>query len=150
MKNQPAGMDTAWGRGIMKGLSRLNVLLVRATGGRVGTRLGRLPVGLLNHVGRKSGKPRTTPLIYLRHGDDLVVVASQGGLPEDPQWYRNAMAAPDVTFEADGVRHQVRARTATPAEKTDLWPLLVALYADYASYQSWTDRDIPVVILEPR
>lgn len=150
MENRPPGMNTTWGRAIMKSLSRLNVLIVRATGGRLGTRLGSLPVGLLNHVGRTSGRPRTTPLIFMRDGANLVVVASQGGLPENPQWYRNLMADPMVSFEADGIKHDVRARTASLDEKAVLWPRLVELYSDYASYQRWAERDIPVVILEPR
>lgn len=154
MNRKPPGLDSDHARWIIKRLSGLNVWLIRRTGGRLGSRLptpsGWVPVGLLNHVGRSSGLPRTTPLIYLRDGERLVVVASQGGRPEHPQWYRNLQATPDVSIQLRGRRHPVRARTASAAEKAALWPRLLELYADYASYQSWTDRDIPVVILEPR
>ena len=104
---------------------------------------------LLTHRGRKTGRAYTTPLLYLRDGRRIVVVASQGGLPTDPQWYRNVVASPDVTVQVKGEVYRMRARTAGPEERADLWPRLVALYADFASYQSWTDREIPVVVCEP-
>lgn len=154
MKDQPKGFDTPRGRAIMKWLSQLNVKVYRLTRGRVGGSLptpsGRVPVGLLHHVGRKSGRERVTPLVTLTDGDRFVVVASQGGLPEHPQWYRNLQVHPDVAFEFRGRRTPVRAHTASSEEKAALWPRLVELYADYASYQRWTDRDIPVVVLAPR
>lgn len=154
MKNQPKGFDTPRGRAIMKWLSHLNVRLYRLTRGRVGGSLitpsGRVPVGLLHHVGRKSGRELTTPLVTLIDGERFVVVASQGGLPENPQWYLNLRAQPDVVFEFRGTRSPVRARTARTDEKAVLWPRLVELYDGYADYQRWTERDIPVVLLEPR
>ena len=81
---------------------------------------------------------------------DIVVVASQGGLPEDPQWYRNLQAGPAVDYEFRGRRVPVTARTADADERAELWPRLVDLYAGYADYQRWTEREIPVVILERR
>lgn len=78
------------------------------------------------------------------------MVASQGGRPEHPQWYRNLVAGPEVTIRIGRERRPVCARTARPEEKARLWPGLVELYADFASYQSWTDREIPVVVLSPR
>lgn len=138
----------------MKRLSQLNVKLYQLTRGRVGGTLptpsGRVPVGLLHHVGRKSGRRLITPLVTLVDGERFIVVASQGGLPENPQWYRNLVARPEVEFDFRGRCTPVTARTATIDEKAVLWPRLVELYADYASYQRWTDRDIPVVILQPR
>ena len=115
-------------------------------------RAGRKPVQtlLLDHVGRPSGRQFTTPLLYLVDGPDIVVVGSQGGLPKDPQWYRNLKATPDTRIQIKSVIRDVRARTADPAERAALWPRLVELYADFDSYANWTDREIPVVILEPR
>ena len=114
-----------------------------------------VPTLLLHHVGRKSGTAFTTPLLYLRDGDgpdaDLVIVASQGGLPKNPQWFHNLMATPDCEVSLPGRRRvPVHAHRADPAEKERLWPLLVDLYADFAKYAVWTDRDIPVVVLSPR
>ena len=106
-------------------------------------------------MGRKSGAEFTTPLLYLTDGAgpdaDLVVVASQGGLPKNPQWFRNLVAGPDCAVSLPGRRRvPVHARQASPEEKAALWPRLVDLYADFAKYAEWTDRDIPVVVLSPR
>ena len=139
-------------------MSAAQVSVFRATGGRIGSswRIGAafrkpVPVLLLQHRGRKSGKQFTSPLVYLEDGKDLVVVASQGGLPENPQWYRNLEAHPDTSVELQGRGAlAVRARTANATERARLWPLLLELYADFADYQSWTQREIPVVILSPR
>ncbi|MFL6106698.1 MAG: nitroreductase/quinone reductase family protein, partial [Marmoricola sp.] len=86
----------------------------------------------------------------LLDGPDVVIVASQGGLPKNPQWYANLMATPDTQVQIKGEVRQVHARTATPDERAALWPRLVDLYADFENYQAWTDREIPVVILSPR
>ena len=154
MKHQPKGFNTPRGRAIMKYLSRFNVKLYQLSGGRIGGSLptpsGPVPVGLLHHVGRTSGRRLITPLVTMVDEDRFVVVASQGGLPENPQWYRNLLAEPDVSFEFRGITTPVTAHTATTDEKTVLWPRLVDLYADYANYQRWTERDIPVVVLTPR
>ena len=125
---------------------------------RLGRRSGcissgfRKPVSvlLLGHTGRKSGTSYTTPLLYLRDGDDVVVVASQGGMPKNPQWYRNLVDSPDTWIQIGNDRSNVRAHTASADERARLWPQLVQLYADFANYQSWTERVIPVVVLEPR
>lgn len=157
MDTKPSGLDTERARRVMKVMSRANVWLYRRTRGRVGGtwRVGAalrkpVPIGLLDHVGRRTGRPRTTPLVYLPDGDRLLVVASQAGRPEDPQWYLNVRANPDVHFQTGGVRRPMQARTAGSDERAELWPRLVAHYADYASYQSWCPREIPVVVLEPR
>jgi len=157
-KEKPQGLDSPLTAKIIKYGARAQVPLFRLTNGRIGSRwrIGAgfrkpVPTLLLNHVGRKSGRTFTTPLLYLEDGGDLVIVASQGGLPKNPQWYPNLVANPDVTVElrGEGVR-PVRARTAGPRERAELWPRLVDLYADFASYAAWTDREIPVVVLEPR
>ena len=143
---------------VIKLMSRTQVRVFKLTHGHVGQQVADrcgwkkpVPTLLLTHVGRKSGKEFETPLLYLDDGPDLVVVASQGGLPKNPQWYANLRAHPDTTVSLKGERDRpVRARTATADERAALWPRLVELYADFAKYQKWTDREIPVVVLEPR
>lgn len=135
----------------IRAMSAANCFVFRLTGGRLGGRFLRgAPVGLLTTTGRKSGQRRTTPLIYLDDGERVVVVASQGGLPRHPLWYENLSANPDVAFQRPrGPDRSYRARTAGPDEKRAFWPRLCAIYPDYAGYQTRTDRDIPVVILDP-
>jgi deazaflavin-dependent oxidoreductase (nitroreductase family) len=141
---------------ILKVLSRVNVALYRATGGRVGGkwRVGSafprgVPVCLLTTKGRKTGRPRTQPLLFLEDGDRVVLIASQGGLPKHPLWYLNLSAEPRVLVQVRRNRRRMRARTATPDERAELWPRFAALYADIDRYQSWTEREIPLVICEP-
>jgi deazaflavin-dependent oxidoreductase (nitroreductase family) len=157
MDTRPKGLDTDRTRSIIKVMARANVWVYRATGGRVGGtwRVGAalrkpVPICLLEHRGRRTGTVRTTPLVYLVDGPRLIVVASQAGRAEHPMWYLNLLAHPDVTVQVRRERRAMRARVADPAECALLWPKLVDLYADYDSYQSWTDRVIPVVVLEPR
>lgn len=157
MDTKPKGLDSDLTRTIIKTMASANVWLYRRTGGRVaGTwRIGAgrrnpVPICLMEHRGRKTGKLRTTPLVYLVDADRVVVVASQAGRPEHPMWYLNILADPDVTVQIRNQRRAMRARVADPGERAELWPRLVDLYADYDSYQSWTDRVIPVVVLEPR
>lgn len=119
------------------------------SGGRWGGRLLRLPMVLLYLIGRKSGKLRRTPLLYLKDGDDLVIVASFYGSPGHPAWYHNLVANPEFEVREGRRRYRVRARTATAEERQRLWPQLVDFYPDYAVYQSRTNREIPVVILSP-
>ena len=121
----------------------------RASRGRVGGRLGGSEVLLLNTVGRRSGQRRTTPLLYLRDGDDYVVVASKGGAPKHPAWYHNLKANPETTVEVEDREVRARAEEATPAEKARLWPKLVEMFPTYENYQKKTDREIPVVLLKP-
>lgn len=156
-KPRPKGLESPLTRKVMKYVGRAHVLVYRATKGRVGAtfRVGSAlrkpaPVLLLDHVGEKSGRTYTSPLLYLLDGPKVVVVASTGGMAKDPQWYRNLMAHPDTQVQIRGVVRRVRARTASPEERAALWPRLVEMYADYDNYQSWTDREIPVVICEPR
>ena len=157
MDTKPKGLDSDLTRRIIKVMATSNVWLYRRTGGRVGGtwRIGAgfrnpVPICLLEHRGRRTGKLRTTPLVYLEDGDRIVVVASQAGRPEHPMWYLNLLAHPEVTVQVGRRRRPMRARVVDDAERALLWPHLVALYADYDSYQSWTDRVIPVVVLEPR
>jgi deazaflavin-dependent oxidoreductase (nitroreductase family) len=154
---KPEGLDGELARRVIKALAAANVRVYRLTRGRIGGtwRVGAawrhpVPICLVEHRGRRTGRLRTTPLVYLRDGDRVVVVASQAGRPHHPLWYRNLEADPDATVQIRGHRQAMRARTADPAERAVLWPRLVELYSDYDSYQSWTDREIPVVVLEPR
>jgi deazaflavin-dependent oxidoreductase (nitroreductase family) len=128
-----------------------HTLAYRLTGGLIGHRFpGAPPSLLLDHVGAKSATKRTTPLTYLRDGDDFVIVASKGGYPKNPGWFYNLRAHPDTTIQVGSRRRPVRARVATPEERTRLWPKVVDLYGGYAGYQERTGREIPLVILEPR
>jgi deazaflavin-dependent oxidoreductase (nitroreductase family) len=154
---RPKGLDSPLLPKVFRRVGQAQVWAYRRTNGRIGGRwrVGAgfrkpVPTLLLEHVGRTSGRRFTVPLLYLERGDDVVVVASQGGLPNHPQWYRNLCADPDVTIQVRADRRPVRARTATGEERAELWPRLLDLYADFATYQSWTEREIPVVVLEPR
>ncbi|GII88004.1 nitroreductase [Sphaerisporangium siamense] len=120
----------------------------RATDGKEGHDWNGTTVLLLTTTGRTSGREHTTPLIYQRHGDDYVIVASKGGAPESPDWYHNLTAHPEVEVQVEGDRFTARARTATPEEKPEVWRLMTATWPQYDDYQAKTDRDIPVVILE--
>jgi deazaflavin-dependent oxidoreductase (nitroreductase family) len=103
---------------------------------------------LLTTTGRKSGKRRTTPLIYQKQGDVYTVVASKGGADEPPQWYVNLQADPEVQVQVRGEKFTARARTATPEEKPALWAAMARTWPAYDDYQKKTERDIPVVVLE--
>jgi deazaflavin-dependent oxidoreductase (nitroreductase family) len=106
---------------------------------------------LLDHVGAKSGTNRTSPLLYFRDDDDVVVVASKGGYPQHPSWFHNLMANPDTTIQIGSERRPVHARVATAEERERLWPVAVRMYHGYADYQRRSrGREIPLVILEPR
>ncbi|HTY16276.1 MAG TPA: nitroreductase family deazaflavin-dependent oxidoreductase [Myxococcota bacterium] len=136
---------------LIRAMSAANTWVYRLSGGRVGGRFLRgAPVLLLTTIGRKSGRPRTAPLLYLEDGDELVIVASKGGMSQHPVWFLNLEANPDVEVELGSTRRRMRARRASDEEKAKLWPRLVAMYRDYDDYQARTDRNIPVVILAPR
>ena len=103
---------------------------------------------LLTTMGRKSGLSRTTPLLFLRDGARVIVVGSQGGLPRHPDWFLNLVENPRVRIQIGGVERDYVARVAGAEERDALWPRLVAMYRDFATYQSWTTRVIPVVVCE--
>ena len=151
----PKGLDSKATSSIIKWMSRGNVALYRATGGRLGGkwRVGSafpwgIPVCLLTTTGRKTGQPRTAPLLFLEHDGKVLLVASQGGLPKHPLWFRNIVANPEVTVQIRSDIRQLKARVATDAERARYWPKLTAMYPDFDNYQSWTDRVIPVVVCE--
>jgi deazaflavin-dependent oxidoreductase (nitroreductase family) len=131
----------------------LHAAVYRASGGRIGHTLPGVPARmlLLDHVGARTGTVRTSPLLYFRDRDDLVIVASKGGYPRHPAWFHNLVANPDVTVQIGGERRAVHARVATPAERGRLWPRAVRTYRGYADYQRRSrGREIPLVILEPQ
>ena len=155
-KQKPKGMDRPSTDTILRRMGKAHTWLYRRSGGRLGKtwRVGAalrhgVPVCLLTTTGKVTGQQRTVPLVYLTEGEAIVVVASKGGMATNPQWYGNLQSNPDVQIEIGRRRQAMRARTADTTERSVLWPKLVELYADYASYQTWTEREIPVVICEP-
>jgi deazaflavin-dependent oxidoreductase (nitroreductase family) len=137
--------------GILRRLMQGHTALYRLSGGRIGHRVpGAPPMLLLDHVGAKSGAKRTSPLVYVRDGEDLVLVASKGGYPKNPAWFHNLKAHPDTEVQVGSERQQVHARVADAEEHKRLWPKALQVYSGYADYQKRTEREIPLVILEPR
>ena len=126
-----------------------HVRAYRETDGELGHDWQRgAPILLLTTTGRRSGEERTTPLIYGRSGDDYLIVASRGGSPTPPGWYRNLGERPEVEVQVLADRFKARARTATAEEKPAMWAEMVGHWPDYDEYQRRTDREIPVVVLE--
>jgi deazaflavin-dependent oxidoreductase (nitroreductase family) len=135
---------------IFRGMLSLMVYLYRTTGGRIVGKVQGLPVLLLTTTGRKSGKLRTVPLGYLRDGSTYVITASYGGLPRHPAWFFNLESHPEATMQVKKVQMQVKAETANPEKKRELWARLLEVAPGYANYQKRTSRGIPMVILRPR
>jgi deazaflavin-dependent oxidoreductase (nitroreductase family) len=129
--------------------TKLHVALFRRTEGRVGGRLVGNPILLLHTTGRRSGKPRTTPLLYLPDGENLVIVASNGGAAKHPAWWLNLRQMEEATVQVGERKVSVRAEEVSGEEKRRLWARLVEAYPGYASYQKKTEREIPVVVLRP-
>jgi F420H(2)-dependent quinone reductase len=141
--------DNSWP--VLRRLMGLHTIAYRATRGVIGHRVpGAPPMLLLDHVGAKSGTKRTIPLVYIEDGKDVVLVASKGGFPRNPAWYHNLRANPDTTVQIGAEHRKVHARVATPMERERLWPMAVQTYSGYAGYQKRTDREIPLIVLEPR
>ena len=138
-------------RKVMKVASRFNVWIYEKTDGKVGGKfvVGGAPVCLVTMIGKKTGMRRTTPLIHIPHGDDILLVASQGGLETHPLWYGNIKANPEIEVNAFGNVRKMRAREASPGEKLALWPIVRGVHPDFDEYQARTDRDIPVLICSP-
>jgi deazaflavin-dependent oxidoreductase (nitroreductase family) len=135
----------------LKTMSRVHRVILRGTGGRVLNSALGMQVVELHTVGRRSGLPRSTMLTApVVDGQRIVLVASKGGDDRDPDWYRNLMAHPDAELTMGGERRPVRARRASAEEKAELWPRVVAAYHGYAGYQRRTQRDIPLVLCDPR
>ena len=119
-----------------------------ATDGTEGHIWNGVPTLLLTTIGRRSGKPRRTALIYGQDGNRYLIVASKGGDQDHPLWYRNLDQQPEVQLQVGADRFRARAHTATPEEKVRLWPIMTKIWPAYDQYQVRTDRQIPLVILE--
>jgi F420H(2)-dependent quinone reductase len=140
---------TTW-RLLMKTAGALHSAIYRLSRGRIAGRIGGLDVLLLTTTGRHSGRRRTTPLLFVRDGSALVVIASNGGRDWPPAWSLNLAAHPDAEAEIRGRSYPVRARVTEGEERERLWALAVEGYGGYAGYAARTTRLIPVVALEPR
>ncbi|HYP28574.1 MAG TPA: nitroreductase family deazaflavin-dependent oxidoreductase [Blastocatellia bacterium] len=136
-------------KAIQNGVTAAHTFIYRGTNGAVGGRVANSPVLLLTTKGRRSGRPRTVPLLYLADGDNVVLVASNGGAVKHPTWWLNLQADPEAEIQIKGAKRRVRAEQAGAEEKRRLWPLLTQMYSGYGRYQEITTRDIPVVILRP-
>jgi len=138
------------GRVTVQWMTGLNNAAYRLSGGRVAGHVpSGAPICLLTTTGRRTKRRRTVPLLCLRDGADLVVVASRGGMSAHPAWYLNLRADPSAVVQLGHAAIQVRARDATEEERHRLWPALTAVYEHFDAYQARTPRRIPVVILSP-
>ena len=138
------------GRVTVQWMTGMNNVAYRLSGGRVAGHVpSGAPICLLTTLGRRSGRRRTVPLLYMPDGNDLVIVASRGGMGSHPAWYLNLLATPVASVQIGVSTTQVRARDATTAERKRLWPALTAAYPHFDAYQARTSRSIPVVILSP-
>ncbi len=141
--------DRSWP--VLRRLMGVHTFLYRVSGGRLGHRVPGLaaPMLLLDHVGAKSGAKRTSPLLYIPDGDRIAIIASKGGYPKSPGWFHNLRANPETTVQIGTERRSVRARVTEGEERRRLWDRAVELYPTYGDYQLRTEREIPVVVLEP-
>ena len=131
-------------------IGEAHIKVYRETDGEQGYLWNGAPILLLTTTGRKSGESRTSALIFGRDGDDLLLVASQGGAPTHPNWYHNLTANPDVELQVKGDVFRATARTASDDEKARLWSIMTDVWPNYDAYQERTDRAIPVVVLTPQ
>jgi deazaflavin-dependent oxidoreductase (nitroreductase family) len=149
-KGRPKYIDTAVGDFAIKWASRVNAFMFRRSKGKgLGGSMGGIPVALLITKGRKTGEPRTSPLYFHRDGDKVMVVASKGGSDKHPMWYLNLKADPNVEVQIKDEVLKLTARDATDDERNLYWPKLVEMYPSYDDYQSWTGRQLPLVVCEP-
>lgn len=145
----PKGAGSPPPRWAVKAMTRTHVFLNRLSGGRLFNRIGKDDVCFVTMKGAKSGRTLTIPLMYVPHGEGVLLVASMGGAPRNPVWYNNLVTYPDIEVAHRGRRMNLRARLATPEEKPSLWPICDRHYAPYADYRRRTNRDIPIFVCEP-
>ena len=131
-------------------MSSTHVFFYKLSGGRIGGRIHKADVLLLTTTGRKTGKKRTTPLLYVRDGNRLVIIASNGGRPIDPSWWMNLKRNPIAMVQVKSLKETIYAQRAIGSEKERLWRLMTNVYLAYDNYLKKTDRDIPVVVLMPK
>ena len=144
----PASSGSSPPRWLIKTMTRVHVLLHRLTGGRFFNKLAGDDVCFVTMTGAKSGRTLTIPLMYVPHGEGVLLVASLGGAPKNPVWYGNLVKHPDIEVNHRGRRMKLRARLATGDEKPSLWPICDRHYAPYADYRKRTTRDIPIFVCE--
>lgn len=142
-------LSVTFRRWLIRGLSKTHLAVQRLSWGRLLGRVAGMPVLLLTTTGRRSGKPRTTPLTFFRDGANLVVIASNGGADRPPDWSLNLQQNPHAVVKIGTDKLTVQGRTASPEERERLWPRITATYSGYARYQKKTARQIPVLILTP-
>jgi F420H(2)-dependent quinone reductase len=133
----------------MNYVARAHIWAYRRTNGRVGGRLLWFPAALVTTTGRKTGRQRTTPTLYLGDGDRVVLPASFGGRDANPGWYRNLKSNPEVHLQIRGEHLDLTARDATDDERKRYWPKLIRMYPPYRGYREAADRKIPLVVCEP-
>lgn len=137
-------------RRVMKFYTRLNVWVYKKSNGRLMKNFpGGYPICIVTMKGKKTGLPREIPLIHLPHGEQKIIIASQGGLDKNPVWYYNIKANPDISILFSGHEARYKARQISENEKAELWPHILSLYPDFDEYQARTDRDIPVFLCDP-
>jgi deazaflavin-dependent oxidoreductase (nitroreductase family) len=136
--------------GMLRAIGKLNVPVYRATRGRLMNKVGRAPVLLLTSIGRRSGQPRTAPVLYLRDGEHVIVIGSNAGNVRTPAWSLNLQANPEAEIQIGGERRAVRARVAAAEERAELWGKMNEQYEGFDDYATRTTRDIAVFVLEPR
>jgi len=136
--------------GLLRTLGKLNVPIYRLTRGRVMGKIGNAPVLLLTSTGRRSGAPRTAPVLYLADGQRVIVIGSNAGNTRAPAWSHNLKANPGAEVQVRGERRSVRARVAEGEERAELWRKMNAQYAGFEDYDERTSRDIAVFVLDPR
>jgi len=153
MTTESEGTSTATGepppRWVLKAATRIHLILHRLTGGRGFNTLGGDDVCFVTMKRAKSGRSLTIPLMYIPHQSGVLLVASQGGAPRNPDWYFNLVKHPEIDVDHRGDRMQLRARIAAPDEKPGLWPICDRHYAPFAEYRLRTSRDIPIFVCEP-
>jgi deazaflavin-dependent oxidoreductase (nitroreductase family) len=136
--------------GLLRAAGKLNVPVYRLTRGRVMGKIGRAPVLLLTSIGRRSGQPRTAPVLFLADGERVVVIGSNAGNSKAPAWSHNLKGNPDAEVQIKGERRLVRARVAEGEERAELWRKMNEQYAGFEDYDERTSRDIAVFVLDPR
>jgi deazaflavin-dependent oxidoreductase (nitroreductase family) len=134
---------------LMKYFARAHIWVYQRTNGRLGAKLLWFPSALITTTGRKTGQQRTTPTLYLRDGERVVLPASFGGRAEHPGWYRNLQSNPEVHIQIRGEHLDLIARDAGEHERNRYWPILIRIYPPYRRYREATDRTIPLVVCEP-
>jgi F420H(2)-dependent quinone reductase len=144
-------LNTAKVGTFIKWMSKTQAWIFKKTGGKFGNKFLRgSEVGILTTIGRKTGEPRDSPLLFLQEGERIVLVASQSGRANHPMWYLNLRANPAIKFQTRAGVFTLTARDATDAERDEYWPKLDEMYPDFVNYRSYTDRKIPIVICDPR